>query len=134
MNVPVLLTAIILPLLVSGCASFGNLFGGTTVKPVEIQTKAVERTPLNLKQPDPLKARELEWIVITPENSQEMWKRLKDSNTDVVVFALTDDGYETLALTMAELRNIIAQQRSIILKYKEYYEPAKSDQSAKQSQ
>ncbi len=134
MNVRALLTAITLPLLVSGCASFGNLFGGTTVKPVEIQTRAVERTPLNLKQPEPLKARDLEWIVITPETAEAAWKKLKDSNTDVVVFALTDDGYETLALTMAELRNIIAQQRAIILKYKEYYEPGKPDQPAKQSQ
>ncbi len=131
MNVRALLTAITLPLFVSGCASFGNLFGGTTVKPVEIQTRAVERTPLNLRQPDPLKARELEWIVITPETAEATWKKLKDSNTDVVVFALTDDGYETLALTMAELRNIIAQQRAIILKYKEYYEPAKPDNTAK---
>lgn len=131
MNVRVLLTAITLPLFVSGCASFGNLFGGSTVKPVEIQTKTVERTPLNLKQPEPLKARDLEWIVITPENAEAAWKKLRDSNTDVVVFALTDDGYETLALTMAELRNIIAQQRAIILKYKEYYEPGKPDQPAK---
>lgn len=131
MNVRVLLTAITLPLFVSGCASFGNLFGGSTVKPVEIQTKAVERTPLNLKQPEPLKARELEWIVITPENAEAAWKKLRDSNTDVVVFALTDDGYETLALTMAELRNIISQQRAIILKYKEYYEPGRPDNTAK---
>lgn len=131
MNVRVLLTAITLPLFVSGCASFGNLFGGTTVKPVEIQTKAVERTPLNLKQPEPLKARELEWTVITPENAEAVWKKLKDSNTDMVLFALTDDGYETLALTMAELRNIIAQQRAIIIKYREYYEPGKSDNTAK---
>lgn len=131
MNVRVLLTAITLPLFVSGCASFGNLFGGSNVKPVEIQTRAVERTPLNLKQPEPLKARELEWIVVTPENSAEVWKRLKDSNTDVVLFAITDDGYETLATTMAELRNIIAQQRAIIVKYKEYYEPGTTGQPDK---
>ena len=131
MNVRVLLTAITLPLFVSGCASFGNLFGGSTVKPVEIQTRAVERTPLNLKQPEPLKARELEWIVITPENAEAAWKKLKESNTDVVVFALTDDGYETLALTMAELRNFIAQQRGILLRYREYYESKPKDAAPK---
>jgi hypothetical protein len=78
---------------------------------------------LRLPDPSPLQARELEWIIVTPENAEAVWQRLRDSNTDVVVFALTDDGYETLALTMAELRNFIAQQRNIIIKYREYYEP-----------
>ena len=120
MNVPALLTAITLPLFVSGCGSFG---WKSDVQPLEIQKRAVERTPLRLPDPAPLQARELEWIIITPETAEATWQRLKDSNTDVVLFALTDDGYEVLALTMAELRNFIAQQRSILGKYREYYEP-----------
>jgi len=98
---------------------------------VEIQKRAVERTPLNLPDPAPPRARELEWIIVTPDNASAVWQRLRDANTDVVVFALTDDGYETLSLTIAELRNFIAQQRAIILKYREYYEPKKADEAAK---
>jgi hypothetical protein len=105
------------------------LFGDKSVKPIEIKTKAVERTPLKLKEPSAFKGRELDWIVITPENAEEVWKKLKESNTDVVLFAVTDDGYEQLALTMAELRNLIAQQRAIIIKYKEYYEPTETPAS-----
>jgi hypothetical protein len=115
------LLTILLPL-ISGCASFGNLFGGSNVKPIEIKTKAVERQKLNLKEPAPLKGRDVEWIVITPENAEQVWKDLKEKNVDVVLIGLTDEGYEQLALTMAELKNYIAQQRSIIIKYKEYYE------------
>lgn len=121
MNVPALLTAITLPLFVSGCASFG---WQSDVRPVEIQKRAVERTPLKLADPAPVQARELEWIIITPENAEATWQRLRDSNTDVVLFALTDDGYEMLALTMAELRNFVAQQRAILRRYRDYYEPA----------
>ncbi len=124
MNVPALLTAITLPLLVSGCGSFG---WKSDVQPLEVQKRAVERTPLRLPDPAPLQARELEWIIVTPENAESVWQRLRDSNTDVVVFALTDDGYETLALTMAELRNFIAQQRAILNRYREYYEPKKPE-------
>lgn len=127
MNVPTLLIAITLPLVLSGCGSFG----WKGVQPVEIQKRAVERTPLNLPDPAPPRAREMEWIIITPDNAAATWQRLRDANTDVVLFALTDDGYETLALTMAELRNFIAQQRGIILKYREYYEPKKADEAAK---
>ena len=121
MNVPALLTAITLPLFVSVSDVLG---WRSDVQPVEIQKGAVERTPLRIPDPAPVQARELEWIIITPETAESVWQRLRDSNTDVVLFALTDDGYETLALTMAELRNFVAQQRAITRRYREYYEPA----------
>ena len=77
--------------------------------------------------PTPLEVRKIEWVLITPENADEVWKKLKEKNVDLVLLGLTDDGYETLAITMAELRNRIAEQRQIIIKYKEYYEPEKKE-------
>ena len=67
------------------------------------------------------------WYVVTPDNIDEVWKELKDNNVDVVLFAITDDGYEQLAITMAELRNYIKSQKAIIIKYKEYYEPEEKE-------
>ena len=64
--------------------------------------------------------------MITPENIDQVWARMKEKGVDLVVFALTDDGYQELAMTMAEVRNHIASQRAIIVKYKEYYEPTKT--------
>ena len=113
-----ILITFLLPL--SGCSSFG-LFG-EDVKPVEVVTKEQSRAKLDLPLPKPISPRPVEWIVITPENAEETWAKLKESNTDLVVFALTDEGYENLAISMAQIRNIINQQRIIILKYKEYYE------------
>lgn len=133
MNVRPLRTLTISLLLASsltGCASFGNLFGGN-VKPVEIKTVAEERTRLNVPMPQPLEVRKLEWILITPENADQIWAKLKEQNVDLVLIGLTDDGYETLAITMAELRNRIAEQRQIIIKYKEYYEPEKKSEEKK---
>ena len=115
-----ILTSVLL--LTSGCGVF-NPFSRPEVKQVEIQTKAVERSRLNLKLPQPLEAREMEWIVATPENIDDVWNTLKEKNATLVLFALTDSGYEQLALTIAEVRNMINSQRVIILKYKEYYEP-----------
>jgi hypothetical protein len=116
----------------SGCASFGNLFG-ERVKPVEIQTKAVERTRLDIPFPAPVTAKPIEWIIITPENAEQIWAKLKEANADIVLLGLTDNGYEQLAVTIAELRNMIAAQRQIIIKYKEYYEPEKKEE-AKQTE
>ena len=125
---PILILNLLLVSSLTGCASFGNLFG-ERVKPVEIQTKAVERTRLDIPMPNPVTAKPIEWIIITPENAEQVWAKLKEANADIVLLGLTDDGYEKLAVTIAELRNMIASQRQIIIKYKEYYEPEKKEEA-----
>lgn len=120
MNARILLIPLIaLSINLTGC----SVFGWKSVKPVEIQTKAVERTPLNIPEPPPFKARKITWVVITPENADQVWEKLRAENTDPVLFALTDEGYETMALTMTEIRNLVAQQRAVNSKYRLYYEP-----------
>jgi len=119
------LLILLLPLLISGCGLLSFFEKTPEVKPVEIQTKAVEKTPLNLPDPEPFKSREVKFIIITPENADRVFEELKTRGDDMVLFGLTDTGYENLALTIAEIRNLLAQQRSIIIKYKEYYEPKK---------
>lgn len=124
-----ILTSVLL--LTSGCGVF-NPFSRPEVKQVEIQTKVVERTRLNLKLPPPLEARSMDWYVVTPENVDEIWNKLKEQEKTLVLFALTDDGYEQLSLTIAEVRNIINSQRVILLKYREYYEPQEVKETKQQ--
>ena len=127
MNVRIL-SILCIPLLISGCGTFK--FGGQTVDPISIEKRAVERTRLDIPTPKPLEAKPVKWILITPENAEKVWEELKKENVDLVLFALTDEGYEELAISMAEIRNFIAQQRQVIIKYKEYYEPAKNETPA----
>lgn len=126
MNVRISLIATFLLPLISGCSILPKW--GSDVKPIEVKTVAVEKTRLNLKDPTPLQARDVQWIVITPENAEAVFQKLRDENMDVVIIGLTDTGYEQLSLTMAEIKNYIAQQKAIIVKYKEYYEPAKPEE------
>lgn len=119
-----ILFAIIMITTLSGCASFSNLFG-ESVKPIEVVAKPIEKTPLDIALPDPIKAQPIQWTVITPENAEEVFKKLQADGKNVVLFALTDDGYQQLAITISDLRNFMNTQRTIIIKYKEYYEPAK---------
>lgn len=124
MNAPrwlTLTTSLLLVTSLSGCASFDFL--GKREKPIEITTKAAEKTPLDIPQPDPLKLKPIEWVLVTPGNQEDVFKKLEEKGADPVVFALTADGYQQLAVTIAELRNLINTQRNIIIKYKEYYEP-----------
>ena len=128
MNAPRWLTLTISLLLVTnltGCASF-SLFGKRE-KPIEVINKSAEKTPLDIANPDPLKLKPLEWVLVTPGNQAEVFAKLEASGNDPVIFSLTADGYQTLAVTIAELRNLINTQRTIILKYKEYYEPKKEE-------
>ncbi len=96
---------------------------GGNVKPIEVVTKPLDKTPLNIKLPDPIKTNPLEWVVVTPENAEQIFKQLEEKGQNKALFAMTPDGYQSLAYTIADLRNLISTQRQIILKYREYYEP-----------
>jgi hypothetical protein len=118
----ILTTSLLVTINLTGCASFGF---GPREKPIEVVSKPVEKTPLDLVMPDPLRLQPIDWVVITPDNADEVFQRLQNKEVDLVLFGLTDEGYKQLAITISELRNMINLQRNIIIKYKEYYEPKK---------
>jgi hypothetical protein len=117
-----ILTITLLATSLAGCASFSF---GTKVKPIEVVSKPAEKTPLDISLPEPLSLKPIEWTLITPTNQEEIFSKLEQRGDDLVLIGLTDDGYQQLAITIAELRNLINLQRNIIIKYKEYYEPKK---------
>jgi hypothetical protein len=119
-----IIAVIIAASMLQGCA----LLGWKAIEGIEIKKKAVDRTPLNLADPQPLKPTAPQWRVITPENQAQVFAELKSKNIDQVLFALTDDGYEELSVDIAQIRALIAQQRDIIVKYREYYEPKKTEE------
>ena len=85
----------------SGCASF-------MPEVTKYSTEPVER-PL---------------IVVTRENVEEVWAELEASGKSIVLFALTHEGYENLALNNADIIRYLSEQRAVIIAYKEYYEKA----------
>ena len=119
-----IIAVVIAASMLQGCA----LLGWKAIEGIEIKKKAVDRTPLNLADPQPLKPTAPQWRVITPENQAQVFAELKSKNIDQVLFALTDDGYEELSVDIAQIRALIAQQRDIIVKYREYYEPKKTEE------
>jgi hypothetical protein len=64
----------------------------------------------------------LKWYIITRENYEKVFDSLKKHNKDVVLFGLTDDDYEKLAINFAQVRKYIILNRSVLQKYKDYYE------------
>ena len=109
----------------SAVMSLGALTGCATneVQPVVISTVPAQKTALALKDPDPIKTRKVHWFVITPENAESVFAELQKKKYSLVLFGLTDDGYENLSLNIAEIRAYMTEQKAIVEAYREYYEP-----------
>lgn len=94
----------------------------TTPRVLDITTTPIDKPALVLPGVDKLNLKDVEWIVITESNVQEIWQRLSDDKKDIVLFGLTDDGYEQLTVNFADIMAMIQQQQAIIAAYKNYYE------------
>ena len=81
----------------------------TAVKTIEVLNRPEPKTPLGLDMPETLSLAPIEWIIITPENAEEVWAKLaEDPKGEVVLFALNEKGYEELAKNYDDLtKNII---------------------------
>ena len=75
------------------------------MKTLEIFKTEVEREKLDLKKPTPLELENLQWIIITSENADEVFKRLEEKGIDPVLWGLTDKDFELLAKNFARIRN-----------------------------
>ena len=81
------------------------------------------RAELNLEKPTPLQLEQLQWIIITSENAEEVFKKLEEQGIDPVLWGLTDKDFELLAKNFARIRNQLKVTNDLLDKYKEYYEP-----------
>jgi hypothetical protein len=118
----VLILPILTIFLISGCAS---------TKQLEIFTKEVERMPLDLELPPVETLEQVNLIIVTSENQEEVFAKMKEQNIDPVIFGYSDEDWELVTKNNVRMRNQIIKLRAIIEAYKEYYEP--EEQEGKQS-
>ena len=112
----VVLLLLALVLFHSGCSMTPK------VKEVAITTTAIEKLPLSLPDPQALELQEVEWIIVTEENIEEVWQLLRDKNEGVALFALRHGDYERLALNIKDIRATIGEYVVVLKQYREYYE------------
>lgn len=92
------------------------------IKKIETVAVPIEKTPLDLPLPDPIELDKVNWIIITKDNADKVFTDLANNQTDLVLFGLTDNNYETLSKNLAHIRAHIIKQKELIKQYKEYYE------------
>ena len=117
LNVLVLL---ILSTLLTNCSS---------VKKLSIFKQEVPRAELNLDKPTALQLEQIKWIIITSENADEVFEKMKEQGIDPVLFGLNDKDFQLIAKNFAQIRNQLKITNDLLDKYKEYYEtPVKKKQ------
>ena len=99
-----------------------GLSGCSSIKKLDIFTMEVERQPLNLDKPTIQQLEELKWIIITSENADEVFKKMKEQGLDPVVFGLSDNDFKLLAKNFAQIRAHMMKLNVMIDEYKNYYE------------
>jgi len=102
------------------------LSGCSTSMPqrIEVSAKPVDKPELVLPDADALRMKDVNWILITPENFEEKVAEIQATGRPVVFFALTDEGYENISINFSSIRAYIQQQQSIIVAYENYYKNA----------
>jgi hypothetical protein len=93
----------------------------TQQAPIEITTKPLTRLELVLPEIQPISIRPIEWVIITPDNVDEIFAKLLESGEDPVLVSLTVAGYESISMNYSDAISLIRQQKSVISAYKQYY-------------
>jgi DNA-binding beta-propeller fold protein YncE len=65
----------------------------------------------------------VEWFIITADNVDSKVAEIEERTGDVAIFAITPQGYENLAVGIADLRRYVKEQDAIIAYYEEAVTP-----------
>ena len=89
---------------------------------VSYKSEPIKKPALVLPDTSVLELRNSDWNIITPEELNGIFDKLKKDGEPVVIYALTTEGYSQLSLNFADILKLVSQQKAIIEAYKEYYE------------
>lgn len=83
------------------------------------ETEFVKPPKPSVPSSDELNLRDFEFIIITPDNVEEVFANMRG---DKALFALTAKGYENIALNLSDIRSLIQQQKAIIAIYEKQWD------------
>lgn len=99
------------------------LAGCATTETRKVQTTPIVTKPkLNLKDPPPIQLKDVDWVVVTPDNQEAVFKKLRANGDNAVLYALTDEGYKAVRLNDAKVIGYIRKQKGLIAAFRKYYE------------
>lgn len=110
---------IILFLLVilAGCANKAQ----PVLNNIEVRTVQVTKPAPIVPQTDQLSLKPVEWIIVTPDNVDSVFEKIKKSGSEPVMFALSVKGYENISMNINDIRSFLQQQQQTIAIYKKQF-------------
>ena len=89
------------------------------VETPQIEAPAIRVVP----RPDPVELKNADLVVVTESNIDEVIRRVKTEQGDFVLYAMTAQSFESLALNFEQIKKFIEEQNAIILYYEEAVTP-----------
>ena len=108
-----------MPLIVTACSRSSEKEIVTV--PTVVETPKIELPQIRIvSRPSPIKMKNSDIIVVTESNLEEVINRVKNTQGEFVLYAMTAQSFESLALNFEQIKQFIETQNQIIL----YYEKA----------
>ena len=89
--------------------------------PTVVETPEIEAPTIKIvRRPDPVAMKDADIVVVTESNLEEVIERIKGTQGEFVLYAMTASSFEALALNLEQIKRFIEEQNEVIL----YYEKA----------
>ena len=105
----------------------------TPEKEIIVQTEVVETPQIEapdiriVPRPDPIQMRNADIVVVTEQNLDAVIERIKAEQGDFVLYAMTAQSFEGLALNFEQIKRFIEEQNAVILYYEEAVKPKENE-------
>lgn len=97
-------------LTVSACAPATDPVSVATVQPLKPIVPAV----------DALQLKHMTWVVITPDNYDQVVTQLRGQDSGILLYAITSEGYAAYVSNNIDVMKLIRQQQQIIAVYENW--------------
>ena len=114
---PQIFLLILAGMLLSSC-------GGTLPKVITEKSYVKQNIPIQ-EHPKPVMFPPVDWYVVSPKNQEEFMVRIEKDTGTPTYMAISPQGYENLAVGVADMRRYILQQKQIIKYYENAIDPPK---------
>lgn len=93
--------------------------------PTIVETPKIDAPTIRIvRRPQPVELKNADIIVVTEANLQEVIDRVKNTQGEFVLYAMTASSFEALALNFEQIKRFIEEQEQIVLYYEKSVQPS----------
>ena len=116
----------------NACSLFRTPEKEVVTVPTVVETVRIEAPVIKIvSRPEPIKMKDSDIVVITESNLQEVIDNIKTIQGEFVLYAMTAQSFESLALNMEQIKRFIEEQNQVILYYEKAVKPKEENNDGK---